>query len=105
MKVQLELPVGCFRMGPNGMHVIESSNDLIKEQQPKQEIIDSTETQDEPEQSDDDSSDDTIAGYNTADILAAVNDSAENGIALISSWLGLTPNKTETTENQTSPTA
>lgn len=47
---------------------------------------------------DDDSADDvtsapggTIAGYNTADILAAVSDSAEEGIALLSNWFGLTP--------------
>lgn len=32
-----------------------------------------------------------IAGYNTADILAAVSDSAEEGIALLSNWFGLTP--------------
>lgn len=90
-------------MGPNGMHVIESSDDLIKEQQPKQEIIETTESQlIESEQADDDNSEDTIAGYNTADILAAVNDSAENGIALISSWLGLTPNQTTEHTNQSS---
>ncbi len=39
--------------------------------------------------------DDTIAGYNTADILAAVNASAEQGIALISNWLGLGGNKSQ----------
>lgn len=46
---------------------------------------------------------DTIAGYNTADILAAVNASAEEGIALISSWLGITGNKSqnETVTDQT----
>lgn len=33
----------------------------------------------------------TIAGYNTADILAAVSDSAEEGIALLSNWFGLSP--------------
>lgn len=46
---------------------------------------------------------DTIAGYNTADILAAVNASAEEGIALISNWLGLSGNKSqnETVADQT----
>lgn len=45
----------------------------------------------------------TIAGYNTADILAAVSDSAEEGIALLSGWFGLTPAAVgnETTESAT----
>ncbi len=34
-ETQLELPVGCFKMGPNGMEVIESSVQVINEQQPK----------------------------------------------------------------------
>lgn len=33
----------------------------------------------------------TIAGYSTADILAAVSDSAEQGIALLSNWFGISP--------------
>lgn len=37
----------------------------------------------------------TIGGYNTADILAAVNASAEEGIALLSSWLGLAGNNSQ----------
>lgn len=57
----------------------------------------------EPEDEDDDDEDttetniggETIAGYNTADILAAVNASAEEGIALISNWLGLTGNSSQ----------
>lgn len=96
-QVQLELPVGCFRMGPGGMQVIESSNDVIKEQQPKQEIVDTPEAQDGPESDED--GPDTIAGYNTADILAAVNDSAETGIALISNWLGISPSQNETADS------
>lgn len=34
---QLELPIGCFKMGPNGMEIIASRNEAIKEQQPKDE--------------------------------------------------------------------
>lgn len=85
-QAQLELPVGCFRMGPNGMQVIESAGDVIKEQEPTEEsdknTLSSTEasTAEGPE---------TIAGLSAADILAAVNDSAEEGISLLTSWLGI----------------
>lgn len=89
-------------MGPGGMQVIESSNDVIKEQQPKQEIVDTTEAQGDTESDED--GPDTIAGYNTADILAAVNDSAETGIALISNWLGLAPSQNDTAESVQQPT-
>lgn len=37
MQPQLELPIGCFKMGPNGMEIIASRVDAIKEQQPKDE--------------------------------------------------------------------
>lgn len=33
-EVQIELPLGCFRMGPKGVELIKSSEDEIKEQQP-----------------------------------------------------------------------
>lgn len=89
-EAQLELPVGCFKMGPNGMQVIESSSEVIKEQQPTEESVknpSSTETSTEE-------GPDTIAGLSAADILAAVNDSAEEGISLLSNWLGLNGNQT-----------
>lgn len=35
-EVQIELPVGCFRMSPSGMQIIQSSSELIKEQQPNE---------------------------------------------------------------------
>lgn len=84
-EAQLELPVGCFRMGPNGMQVIESAGDVIKEQEPTEEndkITSSTEASTEEGPG-------TIAGFNAADILAAVNDSAEEGISLLTNWLGI----------------
>jgi len=36
-EVQLELPLGCFRMGNDGMHIIDSATDVIKEQEPEEE--------------------------------------------------------------------
>lgn len=88
-------------MGPNGMTVIESSQEVIKEQQPNEEVDKSptssastdTTTEEGPE---------TLAGFSAADILAAVNDSAEEGISLLSNWLGLTPsNQTDKVETST----
>lgn len=66
-------------------------------------ICSASTTQPEDEDDDDEEEDTTepnveggtIAGYNTADILHFVNDSAEEGIALISNWLGLTGNKSQ----------
>lgn len=103
-EVQVELPIGCFRMGPNGMKVIESSNEVIKEQQPSEEnevtvttapLAAAAETAEKDTESDDedDSKPETAGGYNTADIIAAVNESAEEGIALITNWLGFNVNK------------
>lgn len=37
-EVQLELPIGCFRMGPDGMKIIESSQDIIDQQTPSQDV-------------------------------------------------------------------
>ncbi|XP_037046679.1 uncharacterized protein LOC119081688 [Bradysia coprophila] len=108
-EAQLELPVGCFKMGPNGMEVIESSVQVINEQQPKDPNAQPIESADDDEEEEDttetNAGNDTIAGYNTADILAAVNASAEEGIALISNWLGLTGNKSqnETVTDQVPP--
>lgn len=34
--VQIELPLGCFRMGPKGMEVIKSAEEQIKEQIPSE---------------------------------------------------------------------
>jgi hypothetical protein len=105
-ETQLELPVGCFKMGPNGMEVIESSVQVINEQQPKDPNLQPTPAPEEDDDDEEDTTDtnvDTIAGYSTADILAIANASAEQGIALISSWLGLSGTKShnETVTDQT----
>lgn len=98
-EAQLEYPVGCFRMGPNGMQLIESAQEVIKEQQPNEEAdkvspAGPPSIEEGPE---------TLAGFSAADILAAVNDSAEEGISLLSNWLGINnqtaPEKVETLTN------
>lgn len=88
-EAQLELPIGCFRMGPSGMEVIQSPTDIINELQPQES--DKVETNSTSEEEGPDS----LAGYTAEDILAAVNESAEQGIALISNWLGIAPNATD----------
>lgn len=114
-EVQVELPLGCFRMGPNGMKVIESSREVIKEQQPHNDevteknvketlstntltSVNQTEnaisTVDIEDIDDDEDEDDTIGGLSTKDIIAAVNKSAEEGIAMITNWLGFAINST-----------
>lgn len=87
---QLELPIGCFRMGPNGMEVIQSPDDIISETQPLEgDKVDGNSTIGDGE------GPDSLAGYTAEDILAAVNESAEQGIALITNWLGIAPNATD----------
>lgn len=88
-ETQLELPIGCFRMGPDGMHVIESPTEVIKEQEPE-----SVDESDKIDGNGTISETDALAGISATDILAAVNESAEQGIAIISNWLGLLPNGT-----------
>lgn len=87
---QLDLPIGCFRMGPNGMEVIQSPAEVIEEQQPDSDKTDANATSGEAE------GPDTLVGLSAEDILAAVNESAEQGIALLTNWLGLAPNATDT---------
>lgn len=86
---QLELPIGCFRMGPHGMEVIQSPAEVIEEQQPEADKIDTNGTSSEAE------GPDSLAGYSAEDILAVVNESAEQGIALLTNWLGLESNATD----------
>lgn len=87
---QLELPIGCFRMSPRGMEVIQSPDEIISETQPLEtDKVDANGTSvggEGPE---------SLAGYSAEDILAAVNESAEQGIALITNWLGISPNATD----------
>lgn len=94
---QLELPIGCFRMGPNGMQVVESPVEVIKEQQP----IENAELN-QPAGNGTAEGPESLAGYSAEDILAAVNESAETGIAIISNWLGLGANATEEAESSES---
>lgn len=96
-EAQLQLPVGCFRMGPNGMQVIESSQEVIKEQQPGEEA-DKNDANGDSSAATTEDGPDTLAGFNAVDILAAVNESAEEGISLLTSWLGLTGNQTATAD-------
>lgn len=88
-EAQLDLPIGCFRMSPRGMEIIQSPNEVINELQPQEKDPASTNATAESE------GPESLAGYTAEDILAAVNESAEHGIALISNWLGLAPNATE----------
>lgn len=95
-EAQLEMPIGCFRMGPRGMEVIQSPAEVIEEQQPEADKTDSNGTSSESE------GPDSLAGYSAEDILAVVNESAEQGIALLSNWLGLAPNATDEASSDSS---
>lgn len=88
-EAQLEMPIGCFRMSSRGMEIIQSPNDVINELKPLETDKDGGNST-----VDDDEGPDSIAGYTAEDILNAVNESAEQGIALITNWLGLSPNAT-----------
>lgn len=118
-EVQIELPLGCFRMGPNGMKMIESTKDVIKETSPAEETTEkeidkkteekiSTEKPEEENQiTDEEEEEEILGGFNTKEIIAAVNQSAEEGIAILTNWLGLavnTLNKSNSTltEDETS---
>ncbi|XP_050079063.1 uncharacterized protein LOC126565897 [Anopheles maculipalpis] len=97
--VQIELPLGCFRMGPKGMEVIKSAEEQIKEQIPSE----SEETTSTPVATVEEkpaiaagNSTSTLSlldNLSTADILAAVSESTDEGIAMISNWLGLSVNR------------
>lgn len=99
-EAQLELPIGCFLMTSQGMEVIEEEEEGSekkgedkKEDSPEKPPEDAPSSTQKPE---------TIIGDLTAeDILNVVSESADKGISMISSWLGLnleeTKNDTETT--------
>lgn len=102
-EVQVELPLGCFRMSPKGVVLIKSSEEEIKEQQP-QESVERVNTENEKKEEDDEpkpvvpatnvtSPLSILDNLSTADILAAVSESTDEGIAMISSWFGLDVNK------------
>lgn len=103
-EVQIELPLGCFRMGPKGVELIKSSEDEIQEQQPLESaesvplVADEKKNEDEPAKpiappaaaaANSTSPLSLLDTLSTADILAAVSESTDEGIAMISNWLGL----------------
>lgn len=100
--VQVELPLGCFRMSPKGIVLIKSSEEEIKEQQP-QESVERVNADEKKEENADSkpavpatnttSPLSLLDNLSTADILAAVSQSTDEGIAMISSWFGLDVNK------------
>ncbi|GAB0096152.1 uncharacterized protein DMENIID0001_116280 [Sergentomyia squamirostris] len=101
-EVQLELPIGCFHMTPQGMTVIEEGETTEKPEEEKSEPDDNpvTSSTAKPE---------TIIGDLTAeDILSVVSDSADKGISMISNWFGLldddNKNDTETSSAAASST-
>lgn len=103
-EVQVELPLGCFRMSPKGVELIQSSSEEIKEQQP-QENVERVNTETEKKEESDKPAKPAAPATNvtsplaildnlsTADILAAVSESTDEGIKMISSWFGLDVNK------------
>lgn len=108
-EVQVELPLGCFRMSPKGVVLIKSSEEEIKEQQP-QESLERVNTEKKQEEEEEEAKPapsvaaaaaaipatanvtsplSLLDNLSTADILAAVSESTDEGIAMISSWFGL----------------
>lgn len=110
-EVQVELPLGCFRMSPKGVELIKSSEEVIKEQQPQESVDSAALTADEKKEQDEPlepvkpavanvtSPLSILDNLSTADILAAVSESTDEGIAMISNWFGLDVNK-ETKQEQ-----
>lgn len=95
-EAQLELPIGCFKMSPRGMEVIQPPPELLQQQQQQAALglVESDETDGNSTTEDGDEGPDSLAGYTAEDLLSAVNESAQQGIALLSNWLGLAPNVT-----------
>ncbi|XP_040168525.1 uncharacterized protein LOC120903278 [Anopheles arabiensis] len=97
--VQIELPLGCFRMGPKGMEVIKSAEEQIKEQIPSESEEPTTPAvpvvEEKPAASNSTSTLSLLDNLSTADILAAVSESTDEGIAMISNWLGLSVNRVQ----------
>uniref|UniRef100_A0A182NTN4 DUF4773 domain-containing protein n=1 Tax=Anopheles dirus TaxID=7168 RepID=A0A182NTN4_9DIPT len=99
--VQIELPLGCFRMGPKGMEVIKSAEEQIKEQIPSETSEETTSpapvaaVEEKPTTGNSTSALSLLDNLSTADILAAVSESTDEGIAMISNWLGLSVNRVQ----------
>lgn len=87
-EAQLDLPIGCFKMSPHGMEIIQSPPEAVLGV-PEADKIDANNATDDSE------GPESLAGYTAEDILAAVNESAQQGIALLTNWLGIAPNATD----------
>lgn len=90
-EAQLDLPIGCFRMSQNGMEIIPSPPEIVNGVPDESDKLDVNNNS----TADDDSGPDSLAGYTAEDLLAAVNESAQQGIALLTNWLGIAPNATD----------
>ncbi|XP_063929577.1 uncharacterized protein LOC135141918 [Zophobas morio] len=77
--------IGCFTMGPEGMKVEENANSTFTSLL-QNESGNTTETQSESE------------GLNEEELIAAVNESAEQGLVFFGNLLGLTFGKPQTNE-------
>ncbi|XP_059614500.1 uncharacterized protein LOC132260426 [Phlebotomus argentipes] len=96
-EVQLDLPIGCFLMTPQGMQVLEEEEEP-PEAEKSEDVPEKPTTTEKPE---------TIIGDLTAeDILNVVSDSADKGISMISNWLGLSleDSKNDTETSSVAPT-
>ncbi|RZC42238.1 uncharacterized protein BDFB_008862, partial [Asbolus verrucosus] len=80
--------IGCFTMGPEGMKLEESVNSTLTSLL-QNENGNVNETQSESE------------GLNEEELIAAVNESAEQGLVFFGNLLGLTFGKPETNETNT----
>jgi len=90
--VQATYPVGCFMMGPSGMQIDTSKNDTEAE----------GETETATENGETGSTESPTEELSEASIIEAVSETAEEGIALLSNWLGLTLGGDEV-NNSTTP--
>jgi hypothetical protein len=77
--------IGCFTMGPEGMKLEESANSTVTTLL-QSENENNNKTQSESE------------GLNEEELIAAVNESAEQGLVFFGNLLGLTFGKPETNE-------
>ncbi|CAD7076910.1 unnamed protein product [Hermetia illucens] len=95
---QIEFPMGCFRMGPEGMKVV----DPPPVEQEKEKPVEAAQSEAKPDKApgtpEESENEEIVAGLNADDILAVVNDTANKGIALITDWLGIGP---ESAKNST----
>ncbi|XP_046403905.1 uncharacterized protein LOC124169361 [Ischnura elegans] len=80
-EIQTQYPVGCFHMGPSGLNFNTT---------PPLSVVESVIGSVNSNETSNDNSTTTQEGISEAALLAAVNESAEEGIAFFSNLLGLT---------------